>query len=195
MRFSLLLFAAVATLAGCHDAAPSPDPSAVQAAFGSCMGEEVDAGIAALDAALAAHPGWPDALAARGLCRWTRFAADSSRADLEAAHADLTAAIEGLADWADAAPAFSPDRLYSHRAFVRRALDTTTWGPALADLDQAVQLAPRDLTHRFDRGLARSLSGDADGAREDLTAFLQQSDSTDAGRRARAREVLGLVDV
>ncbi len=192
---TVLLLAAttIAPLPGCADGPAGPDPVVVQGALAACMDGDPDGGLATLSGALDAAPDWPDALAVRGLCRWTRYAADSSRADLDGAWGDLTAAIDGHDAWAGPAPVLSLDRLYNHRAFAAQARGDG-WDTVLADLDRARDLAPDDPGHRFDRGAARFQAGDATGARADLDAFLAVADSSDAERRAIAARLLAELD-
>jgi tetratricopeptide (TPR) repeat protein len=179
MRQLLALLALLATV-GCGDAsAPAAvaDPgdavalATVQAAQATCLSDDAEAGIARLDTLIAARPDDIDALATRGLCRHVRFAADSSRADAQAAMDDLTAAAERL-DAGGTSAIFTLDRIYSHRAFVRAALGPGDWPAAVEDLERAAQLAPDEATYRIDLGVARGLAGDTAGAIADLRQFL-----------------------
>ncbi|MDT7857438.1 tetratricopeptide repeat protein [Rubrivirga sp. S365] len=154
----------------------------VAAALDTCRAGAADAGIAALDTAIARVPGSVDALATRGLCYWTRSAEGTDPdADAERAYADLTAAIDAAEG--GAAHATPLDRLYGHRAFVAQARDGAGWAETLADLDAAVRLAPRDPRHTLDRGVVRLSAGDTAAARVDLARFLVLADSADAARR------------
>ena len=161
----------------------------VAAALDSCRAGAADAGLAVLDTALARVPGAVDALTTRGLCYWTRSATgDDPDADAARAYDDLTAAIEAAR--AGAAHATPLDRIYSHRAFAAQARDGAGWGGTLADLDEAVRLAPRDPTHTLDRGVARLAAGDTAAARLDLARFLVLADSADTARRGVVEDML-----
>lgn len=155
----------------------------VAAALDTCRAGVPDAGIDALDAALARSPGAVDALATRGLCYWTRASISDADpdGDVDRAYDDLTAAIDAARAGAEHATPL--DRLFSHRAFVARARDGAGWGRTLDDLDEAVRLAPRDPTHALDRGVARLAAGDTSAGRRDLARFLVLADSADAARR------------
>ena len=176
-------------LAACTSQAPAGGgaggPVAVQtvdAALDSCRAGAPDAGIAALDTAIARVPRSVDALTTRGLCYWTRSAtADDPDADAALAYDDLSAAIDAAEAGADHATPL--DRIYAHRAFVARATGGAGWDRTLGDLDAAVRLAPRDPMHTLDRGVARLAAGDTAAARLDLERFLVLADSSDTARR------------
>ena len=154
----------------------------VAAALDSCRAGAPDAGIAMLDTAIARVPRSVDGLTTRGLCYWTRSATgDAPDADAALAYDDLTAAIDAARAGAEHATPL--DRIYSHRAFVAQARGGAGWDATLADLDEAVRLAPRDPTHTLDRGVARLAAGDSAAARLDLRRFLVLADSADVARR------------
>ena len=185
-----LVAAAVTALAACAEPPGQPGGAGaggavsletVAAALDTCRAGDPDAGIAALDEALARSPGSVDALATRGLCYWTRSATTGGDPDAEAAHADLTAAIDAARDGAEHATPL--DRLYAHRAFAARARDGAGWDETLADLDEAVRLAPRDPAHTLDRGVARLAAGDTAAGRRDLARFLVLADSAEVAKR------------
>ena len=181
--------ALVLVVAACASEAPAGGGAAgpvsvetVGAALDSCRAGAPDAGIAALDTAIARVPRSVDALTTRGLCYWTRSATgDASDADAALAYDDLSAAIDVAEAGADHATPL--DRIYAHRAFVARAADGAGWDRTLGDLDEAVRLAPRDPTHTLDRGVARLAAGDTAAARLDLERFLVLADPDDTARR------------
>lgn len=186
-------------LSACGEEPPRPasgGPVAVEtvaAALDSCRAGSANAGIAVLDTAIARVPGSVDALTTRGLCYWTRSAqGDEAGADADRAHADLTAAIQAASDGAEYATPLH--RIYAHRAFVARARDGAGWDATLADLDEAVRLAPRDPMHTLDRGVARLAAGDSASARIDLERFLVLADSSDAARRELVAAMLDAME-
>ncbi len=191
----------VLSSAGCGDgAAPAVvDPgdsvalTVVQTAQAACASGDAEAGIARLDTLLLARPGDVDALATRGLCRHVRFAADSSRADAQAAMDDLTAAAERLDGGATSA-IYTLDRVYAHRAFVRAALGPGDWPAAVEDLERAAQLAPDEATYRIDLGVARGLAGDTVGAIADLRQFLVMAPDDTARKPVVERQLRALGD-
>lgn len=161
----------------------------LDAALQACIDGDPDAGVARLDTVLRRSPASVDALTTRGLCRWARFAADSARADAEGAYADLSAAIAAAEADGSGASATPLDRVYSHRAFVARAVGEG-WEATLADLSAAIAAAPGDPTHRLDRGVAHRLAGDTAAARADLEVFLSLADSADVVRRDMVADML-----
>ncbi len=180
--------------AGC---ATPPEPPAVpvevvgvRAALDECTRGDLGAGLASLDATLAQTPAAPDALVARGLCRWRRWGETDDPDDARGAHRDLSDAIGAVERGAAAGTPL--DRIYSHRAFVAQALDGA-WDRAPADLDRAVEVAPGETGHVLDRGVARAYAGDTAAARRDLRRFLA-ADSADAGRQRVARALLEDLD-
>lgn len=191
MRAALALLLAAVALGGCGDTPDAPPPEtapvpavwpvdlrAVEVAFEQCLAGDVASGVARLDSVLAASPGDPDALASRGLCRWTGWGDDGDIEDVRAAYTDLSAAIDAVEGGASSR-GLSLDALYSHRAFVARALDDG-WVRALEDLDRAVALSPEDPQHVLDRGVALSYTGDSVAARRDLRQYLALADSAEA---------------
>ena len=189
MRRALPVLLAALALAACGDAAPpepaspagpptSVDLGAVQASFDQCLDGEVAEGVSRLDSVLAASPGAPDALVARGLCRWAGWDDGGDLEQVRQAYADLTAAIEAVEGGTEARG--TPlDDIYAHRAFVAQALDDG-WVRTLEDLDRAVQLAPAERRHVLDRGVVHSYAGDSAAARRDLRQFLALADSAEA---------------
>ena len=200
MRAAVVLLLAAA---GCQLEAPDapqapPRPAgpvdfaAVEAAFGRCLEADVEAGVAGLDSVLAASPGAPDALVARGLCRWALWDETGAEADARAAYQDLSAAIEAVEGGAPARG--TPlDQIYSHRAFVAQALDGG-WARTLEDLDAAVRLDPDEPRHVLDRGVVRSYAGDTLEAHRDLERYLALSDSGAAEDPQRRRVVEALLE-
>ena len=187
-----LALLAVAVAGGCGGDAPVvvPDgPVDVGAAFRDCVQGDLDAGLAGLDAAVRAAPGDPDALVARGLCRWRRSAA-SGDGDARGAYRDLSDAIDAVE--AGAASRTPLDQVYSHRAYVAQTLDGG-WTRTLEDLDHAVRLAPRRPGHVLDRGVAHAYAGDTLAARRDLERYLA-ADSLDDSRRRVAQAMLDDLD-
>jgi tetratricopeptide (TPR) repeat protein len=193
LRFALFVLAAL--VAGCTSSSGGAEasPEAVQLALNDCTSGDPTRGIAALDSLLAGDPDAADALASRGICYWTRFSADSARADIRAAHADLSKAIDLAESSGGTAGTMSLDRLYSHRAFVAVARDPDSWSETIADLDKAAALNPAFPTHVLDRGMARLMSGDTTAARVDFEAFLTVA-ATDTARADRVRAMLGQLD-
>lgn len=196
----LALSAVLLVGAACESGGGSPsgqhtvvDVQPVLEAMAACSGGRPDAGLAVLDRALADAAPSPDAYAVRGLCRWTRFAADSARADIEGAYADLTASIEAERDprGDDAIPL---DRAYSHRAFVTLARDPAAYGAALADLEAASRAAPQAPDHVLDRGVIQTMRGDTAAAVAAFRDALALADSADTRRQALARRMLADLD-
>lgn len=180
-------------VAGCR---LSPEPPAeasvvplasVDEAFQICLTGDVDAGIRALDT-LIARSASVDGFVSRGLCHWARWDDTGGVDDARRAYLDLTAAIEAV-EGGEAGHATPLHQMYSHRAFVARALDDA-WVRTLEDLDRAVDLAPRNPTHVLDRGVVRSYAGDTAAARTDFQRFLVLADSGDVERRAVVRELI-----
>ena len=192
MRGAHRVWLAVLVLGACRAEAPAPeapagppepvDLAAVQASFGRCLDGDVPGGVARLDSALARSPGAPDALVARGLCRWAGWDDGGDVADARAAYDDLTAAIAAVEGGTEARGT-ALDDIYSHRAFVARALDRS-WVRTLEDLDRAVALDPEEPRHVLDRGVVRSYAGDSAAARRDLRQYLALADSAEARDRA-----------
>ncbi len=182
VRVPAVLLAALAA-GGCGPDTPAPeagpasplDLAAVESAFDRCLADDTEAGVARLDSVLDRSPGAPDALAARGLCRWARWGDRGDLDDVRRAHADLTAAIEAV-EAGTPARGTSLGALYSHRAFVAQALDDG-WVRTLEDLDRAVALDPAEPRHVLDRGVVRSYAGDSAAARRDLRQYLVLADS------------------
>ena len=178
--------AALAVLVGClGEAEPSEPAAALSAddALATCVAGDAAGGVAGLAQAV----GDPDALVARGLCRWILWAETDDAGQARAAYLDLTAAMEAVER---GVPARAPlDEIVSRRAFVARALDGA-WVRTLEDLDRAVALAPDAPTHALDRAVVRRYAGDDAGARAELERFLALADSTDTDRRALARSLL-----
>lgn len=162
---------------------------ALDAALQACVDGDPEAGIARLDSVLGRAPASVDALTVRGLCRWTRYAADPAGADAEAAYDDLTSAIEAAEDRRDTAFATPLDRIYSHRAFVARARGDG-WDATVADLSAALRVSPGNPTHLLDRGVAHRFAGDTAAARADLRQFLVVADSADEVHRDMVAEML-----
>ena len=182
--------AAVWAAAGCAEP-PEPLPPAelasVEAASDECLRGDLAAGLASLDAVVARTPRAPDALVARGLCRWQRWSETDDADDVEGAYGDLSDAIAAVED--GAASGTPLDRIYSHRAFVAQALDGD-WARTIQDLDRAAQLAPGNPVHVLDRGVVHAYAGDTAAARRDLGRYLA-TDSVDADRQ---RVVEALLD-
>ena len=184
-----VVLAAVA-LAACGDGASAPETAAPQApaspvdfeavetSFRLCLDGDVPGGVARLDSVLNRSPRAPDALVARGLCRWANWDDDGETDEARAAYDDLTAAIEAV-ESGDEARGTPLDEIYSHRAFVARALDGG-WVRTLEDLDRAVALDPREPRHVLDRGVVRVYAGDSTAARRDLRQYLALADSAEA---------------
>ncbi len=127
----------------------------------------------------------------RGLCRWVRFASDSSRADAEAAYADFSDAAEAI----EAAPGrfTTPlDRIYSQRAFVALGLRPGDWDAVVADLTRAVEASPDEPTPVLDRGIAHREAGDTAAARRDFERFLTMAPA-DSARGDLVRQMLAEV--
>lgn len=194
---SVVLALLVAT--GCGDAPPEAGPvgtsevdfAAVERAYDACLDGAVDEGVASLDSVLAQSPGAPDALVARGLCRWARSEDREALDDVQAAYDDLTSAIEAV-EAGTPARGSALDEIYSHRAFVAQTLDDG-WVRTLEDLDQAVTLEPDEPRHILDRGVVRSYLGDTLAARSDLEQYLVLADSfevSDPARRAVVERLL-----
>ncbi|PAP77652.1 tetratricopeptide repeat protein [Rubrivirga marina] len=194
MRRRLPVLLAALALGACGDDAPTPAPvappgppasvdlGAVQASFDQCLAGDVTDGVARLDSVLAASPGAPDALVARGLCRWAGWDDDGGDPEqVRAAYTDLTAAIEAVERGGEARGTPLAD-IYSHRAFVAQALDDG-WVRTLEDLDRAVALAPEEPRHVLDRGVVHSYAGDSVAARRDLRQYLALADSAEARDR------------
>lgn len=190
---------AVLVATGCGDAPPEAGPvgasevdfAAVERAYDACLDGDADAGVASLDSVLVQSPGAPDALVARGLCRWARWEGRDSLADVQAAYDDLSSAIEAV-EAGTPARGTPLDDIYSHRAFVAQTLDDG-WVRTLEDLDQAVALDPDEPRHILDRGVVRSYLGDTLAARSDLEQYLVLADSfevDDPARRAVVERLL-----
>jgi len=188
-------------VAGACRLAPAPDgPEAeaasgartelasVDEAFRACVDGDPSDGLADLDALLADAPRDPDALVARGLCRWARWGDTADAADVSGAYEDLSAAIAAV-EGGRRAHGTALDQIYNHRAFVARALDGS-WVRTLEDLDRAVALAPIQPTYVLDRGVVHSYAGDSAEARADLRRFLTLADSADTERRAVVETLL-----
>ena len=188
-----MALAALAVAAGgCGGGEPAPAAPAdlmdVQAAYRACLDGDPEAGLASLDVAVDAAPGDPDALVARGLCRWRLSAASGDGAG--GAYDDLTDAAEAVQA---GAPSQTPlDEIYGHRAYVAQAVDGD-WTRALADLDRAVRAAPGRTVHVLDRGVAHALAGDTLAARRDLRRFVA-IDTLDESRRRAAEAMLEDLD-
>ena len=168
--------------AGCAPPEPPAAPAevmSVRAAYDECARGDLEAGLASLDATLAQTAGDPDALVARGLCRWRRWSETDDRGDAQGAYGDLSDAIDAVEGGARSGTPL--DQIYSHRAFVAQALDGA-WDRALADLGHAVELAPGEPGHVLDRGVAHAYAGDTAAARLDLRRVLA-TDSVDADRQ------------
>jgi hypothetical protein len=189
VRRALPVLLAALALGACGDATPEEpvtpagppapvDLGAVQASFDQCLAGDVTEGVARLDSVLAASPGAPDALVARGLCRWAGWDDGGDLEQVRAAYTDLTAAIETVEAGTPARGTSLAD-LYSHRAFVAQALDEG-WVRTLEDLDRAVALAPQEPRHVLDRGVVHSYAGDSAAARRDLRRYLALADSAEA---------------
>ncbi len=189
MRRALPVLLAALALGACGDGAPpepaapagapaSVDLGAVQSSFDRCLEGEVAAGVARLDSVLAAAPGAPDALVARGLCRWAGWDDGGDLEQVRQAYADLTAAIEAIEAGTPARGTPLAD-VYAHRAFVAQALDDG-WVRTLEDLDRAVALDPEERRHVLDRGVVHSYAGDSAAARRDLRHYLALADSAEA---------------
>ena len=194
--------AALLVIAGCGTETPDApavarstgpvDFAAVESAFGACLDDDPDAGVARLDSVLEATPGAPDALVARGLCRWARWDETDDAADARGAYDDLSEAI-GAVEGGTAARGTPLDQIYSHRAFVAQALDGG-WTRTLEDLDAAVRLDPDEPRHVLDRGVVHSYAGDTLDARRDLRRYLALADSAGADDPQRRRVVEALLD-
>lgn len=172
--------------AGSADGGPV-SAEALDDALETCLDGDPEVALARLDSAVARAPASVDALTTRGLCRWTRFAADSAAADAEAAYADFTAALDAADHDGDAVTPV--DRVYSHRAFVARALGDG-WDATIADLTAAIEAAPDRPLHLLDRAVAYRAAGDTAAARADLRRFLALADSADEVRRDMVAEML-----
>ncbi|WP_420457321.1 hypothetical protein [Rubrivirga sp.] len=177
----VVLLAALAA-GGCGPDAPAPPPdgapldvAAVRDGLDRCLDGDADAGVARLDSVLDRSPGAPDALVARGLCRWARWDDAGDVDDVRLAYADLSAAIEAV-EGGTPARGTPLDEIYSRRAFVAQALDGG-WVRTIEDLDRAAALAPGEPRHVLDRGVVRSYAGDSVGARRDLRQYLALVDS------------------
>lgn len=189
--------AALALVVGACGPGEDPPPAidaqeamaTAEAAFAECLAGEADAGIATLDTLLAQSSAFADALVARGLCHWARWDETADEADARQAYEDLSAAIEAVEGDRDGAQSTPLDQMYSHRAFIARALDDD-WARTIEDLDEAVGLAPRNPTHVLDRGVVRSYAGDTTGARADLQRFLVIADSADVERQRVVESML-----
>ena len=161
-------------------------PASPETAYAECLRGDLEAGLAGLDAVVDEAPRAPDALVARGLCRWRRWAETDDADDAQGAYRDLSDAIAAVER---GAPARTPlDQIYSRRAFVARALDGA-WTRTLEDLGHAARLAPGEPGHRLDLGVAHAVAGDTAAARRDLGRFLAL-DSADADRQRVARALL-----
>lgn len=187
-----LVLACLLAAVGCgpREAPPPATPATladVAEAFDTCRDGDLDAGLGTLDGVLERSPRDPDALVARGLCRWARWSGSGARRDIRDAYRDLSEAIASVDDGAQ--PGTPLDQIYSHRAFVAQALDDG-WTRALADLDRAVALDPADPTHALDRGVVHAYAGDTVAARADLGRFLDLADSADVDRQRVAEALL-----
>lgn len=175
-RLPLSLVLLVVAVGACSDApGPVPTPASPQElaevsdAFDECVRGDIEVGLAGLDAVIDQSPRDPDALVARGLCRWARWSTSGQESDARDAYRDLSDAIDAVDDGAQAGTPL--DQIYSHRAFVAQSLDQA-WVRAIEDLDRAVEIAPREPSHVLDRGVARAYAGDTTAARADLDRFL-----------------------
>jgi len=188
-------------LGGCP-AAPGSGPEAsrepgvplstVEEAFAACLDGDPADGVARLDALVVAGRTAPDALVARGLCRWALWDETGAREDARGAYRDLTAAIRAVEAGGEARG--TPlDQIYGHRAFVAQAVDGG-WVRTLEDLGRAVALAPLAPQHLLDRGVVHSYAGDTLAARTDLRAYLALTDSVAGDDPERRSVVEALLD-
>ncbi len=200
MRAGLLVVLLAALAAGgCGADTPAPatgppsplDVAAVRDGLERCLDGDADTGVARLDSVLDRSPGAPDALVARGLCRWARWDDGGDGDDARLAYEDLSAAIEAV-EAGTPARGTPLDEIYSRRAFVAQALDGA-WVRTIEDLDRAVALAPDQPRHVLDRGVVRSYAGDSAAARRDLRQYLALADSAgtpDPSRQAVVERLL-----
>ena len=193
------LWAAVllAALAGGCDEPPEAPPEAEAApdgplaevadAFDECRAGDLQRGLRQLDAVVRQSPRDPDALVARGLCRWSWSSTTGDDDDLRGAYQDLSDAIEAVDGGAESATPL--DQIYSRRAYVAQALDGA-WVRALEDLDHAVALAPGDAGLFLDRAVARRSAGRTAAARADLRRFVALPDTVLPDRQRVAEALL-----
>lgn len=173
--------------------APAPAPptsgelAEVSDAFDECVRGDIEVGLAELDAVIDQSPRDPDALVARGLCRWARWSDTGDRDDARDAYRDLSDAIDAVDDGGRSGTPL--DQIYSHRAFVAQSLDQA-WVRAIEDLDRSVEIAPRKPTHVLDRGVAHAYAGDTAAARADLDRFLTLAGDTSFFQEQRVAQAL-----
>lgn len=169
------------------------DPKALQVAQSACMAGDATRGIAELDSvAAAAGSDDVDLLTTRGICYWTRFAADSSHADAEAAYRDLTDAIAAVQRLPADHGKTPLDRLYNHRAFIVQAVRPGDWAATVADLQAARQANPRALVHTRDLGVAHAMARDTVRAIATLRVYLDSARADDASRPVAERMLADL---
>ena len=200
LRSAAAVLALVVSLSACASDAPGgeaparpsvdADPADIQRAQSWCMAGDASRGITQLDSLAAAGSSADvDLLTTRGICYWTRFAADSSQTDADAAYRDLTDAIE-VAQTLPPDHGHTPlDALYNHRAFIVQAVRPGDWVATVADLQAARQANPENRTHTLDLGVAYSLAGDTARSVAALRTFLDSTSTSDT-RRAVAERML-----
>lgn len=184
----------LAAVGGCRDRPSSPPVAAtpqalaeVSDAFDECVHGDIETGLADLSAVLDQSPRDPDALVARGLCRWARWGDSGDESDARDAYRDLSDAIEAVDS--GARPGTPLGQIYSHRAFVAHSLDQA-WVRAIEDLDRAVEIAPGQPTHVLDRGVAHLYAGNTTAARADLGRFLVLTEDTTLVQEKRVVQAL-----
>ncbi len=169
------------------EAVPDAPLAEVADAFDECRVGDLQQGLRQLDAIVDQSPDDPDALVARGLCRWSWSSTTEDDGDLRGAYQDLSDAIRAVDGGAESAT--SLDQIYSRRAYVAQALDGA-WVRALEDLDHAVALAPDDAGLFLDRAVARASAGQTAAARADLRRFVALPDTVLPDRQRVAEAML-----